>query len=342
MRLAVLACAVMALVLFGCLEPEPEQPPNEFVQLNGTNQSNQTVTIVVGPQQNQTMGGNTTTPPAPGPEQPAIPEYEETPNATLGVYFIDVGSEGLHGNAVLIKKGGMTVLVDAGPAENAGRVVDFLTAKGVGEIELLISTTADPRDYGGINAVADHARVESFWWNGETFDDPAYAAIVSRMASAPGGSAIVGRGNVTVLNGVKLEVLNPPPARFSDRNNDAIVLRVSDRNFSVLLTSNVQTGAQGRLISEQGNQIRTQVLQAPYYGVGAGTGQIGIFLINAKPQTVIITGSSDESAANGGSRDPFKTLMGQYNISWYENYANGTLRITSDGSSYSVQLANGT
>ena len=119
-------------------------------------------------------------------------------------------------------------------------------------------------------------------------------------------------------------------------NNDAIVLRVTDRNFSILLTSGIQTGAQGKLISEKRNLIRADIIQAPYYGVGAGTSSIGLFLITAKPKTMIITGGSDETAANGGSRDPYKRLMLEHNITWYETYVNGTVRIVSTGQNYSI------
>ncbi|MFZ5500454.1 MAG: hypothetical protein ACOY58_00885, partial [Candidatus Micrarchaeota archaeon] len=79
------------------------------------------------------------------------------------------------------------------------------------------------------------------------------------------------------------------------------------------------------------------VMQAPYYGVGVGTSTIGLLLLAVEPEDVIITGSSDESAANGGSRDPFKRLMDQYGIAWYESYRDSGLKVTSDGTDYVIQ-----
>ena len=81
-------------------------------------------------------------------------------------------------------------------------------------------------------------------------------------------------------------------------------------------------------------------MQAPYYGVGAGTSSIGLLLLAAEPKAVIITGSADDSAANGGSREPFKRLMDQYGIPWYESYADGGLRVTTDGYEYAIQSLN--
>ena len=340
-----LALALVFVVLLGCIGGQPEQPPQpNQTAPNATNASNQSqVGIIVGPQQNQTAGGNATVPQPPANQ--TAPPFENQTNATLGVYFIDVGSAGLHGSAILIKKGDMETLIDAGPAANSGRVIDFLHSRDVDDIDLLVSTSGDPRNYGGIGAVADNFRVEDFWWNGETLDDANYASLVGRMVSLPQGSQIVERGTVATLNGVRLEVLNPSKSRFKDVNNDAIVIRVTDRNFSMLLTSNIQNGAEGSILSALPDKIQAQVMQAPYYGVGLGTSSLGVFpafLNKAKPQVVVITGSADESGDNGGSRDPFRALMSQYNISWYETYGSGDLRVISDGNGYTIQLANGT
>lgn len=334
-----LAVVVAFLLLFGCFGGG-EPPANATNATNGTNQT-PPITIIVGPQQNQTATQNTT-PQEPPPAQPPPPqfEYEYDPNQTLAVYFINVGGPALHGNAILIKKGDLDVLVDAGPAQNSNRVVDFLRSRSIDDIDLLISTSADPRNYGGISAVADSYAIENYWWGDDSFGDAAYAAIFDRMAASTKDAKGIGEGFSKEMNGIRFEALNPSSTnRFDNINNDALVLRVTDRNFSLLLTSNIQTGAQGRLLNEQAAKIQTEIMQAPYYGVGSGTSNIGIFLLTAKPNAMIITGSADESAPNGGSRDPFRrTLnMTQYDIPYYEVYKNGTIRITTDGQTYAIQ-----
>jgi competence protein ComEC len=258
----------------------------------------------------------------------------------LGVFFIDVGGAGPQGDAILIKKGDLDILVDAGPAESSGKVVDFLRSHDVDDIEVLISTNADPRHYGGINAVLENFLVEELWWTDDSFGDPDYSAAIERVSDQAKDVRVVRDGFTAELNGINLTAINPPKEdrdRFDDVNNDAIVMRVQDRNFSMLLTSGIQTGAQGLLLNTRKSLMAAEIVQAPYYGVGSGTSNIGIFLINLKPKIIIISGSSDESAQNGGSRDPFKRQMGMYNITYYENYKNGTLRVTSDGSSYIIQ-----
>ncbi len=331
----IIALLLAALLLLGCTDGG-RQPPAQ----NQTNQTEEKppVNIIVEEQKNQTTEKNETEVPVEPPgEEPEGLQYESTPDANLGVFFIDVGGPGLHGDAILLKKGDLDVLVDAGPLEKSGKVVDFLHEHGVDDIEVLVSTNGDPRHYGGMDAVAEAFTIEEFWWSNYTLDDTAYEAVAERMSGKARYVKVVEEGFGAELNGINFTALNPPKAdRFDDVNNDAIVMRLDDRNFSLLLTSGIQTGAQGRLTNERKKDIQTEIIQAPYYGVGSGTSNIGLFLITAKPKMMVISGSSDESAANGGSRDPYKRLMTQYNISWRENYVNGTIRVTYDGEAYAL------
>jgi len=333
--LALFAIFIIAIMVFGCLggtEPPPQQ--------NQSNETNKTpIQIIIGEQKNQTTVKNETV--EEEEELPPPPKtglnYTRDPTANIGVFFIDVGGQGLQGDAILIKKGDMDILVDAGASGKGGKVVDFLRSHGVDDLEVLVSTNADPRHYGGMDAVAENFDIEEFWWSGEAFNDADYSALVNRLKAKAWKTEVVQDGFGAELNGINFTALNPPTRdTFDDINNDAIVLRMVDRNLSLLLTSGIQTGAQGRLINEKKEDIQMEIIQAPYYGVGQGTSNIGVFLINAKPKTMIISGSSDESAVNGGSRDPYKRLMTQYGIKWYENYKNGTIRIASDGSNYTI------
>jgi competence protein ComEC len=338
---ALLAAVLLAALLaFGCIGAG-EQPPAPADGNNTT--TNQTekppISIIIGEQKNQTAEKNDTwvEPPPPPPPEIKELEYEYKPEERFGIYFLDVGAQGLHGDAILIKKGDCDILVDAGAAEKGQSVVNSLKARGIDDIEVLISTNADKRHYGGMTAVADNFRVEEFWWSGLDFNDLDYQALVDRMNESAKTVRVISDGFSMDLNGMNFTVLNPPASNtFDDVNNDAVVTRLTDRNFSMLLTSGIQTGAQGRLINQKAEEIHAQVIQAPYYGVGSGTSNIGIFLISAEPDVMIISGSSDESAPNGGSRDPFKRLMEQHGIRYYENYVNGSIRVSGDGQDYLI------
>ncbi|MFH1521288.1 MAG: MBL fold metallo-hydrolase [Candidatus Micrarchaeota archaeon] len=332
----ILVYLFLVVLLFGCIggktEPPPPNPEPPPVQ------NNTQVNIIVGGQTNQTVGQNATVVPVQN-NTPVVEglEYEYDPSQSIGVYFIDVGMQGQHGNAILIKKGDLDVLIDAGPAETANKVVNFLRAKGVDDLEVIISTNADPRQYGGIQTVANNFRIEEYWWSGDSFGDSTYSQLFDNMVAATKEVKQIEVGVSYDLNGMNFTFLNPQKSRFNDINNDAVVTKISDRNFSLLLTSGIQTGAQGKLMTTQTKLMESEIMQAPYYGVGSGTSNIGLFLITAKSKEIIITGSSDDSASNGGSREPFQRLMLQYGMHWSETYNKSGVRIFSNGYGYLIE-----
>lgn len=333
-----LALVLSLVLLFGCTGGGQQHPPS-----NGTtNTTNQTqpppVTIIIKNQTNQTVQTNITQQPPPQVNVTPINKsilYTYEPDKPLGVFFIDVGGPNEHGESVLIKKGDLNILVDAGPADNSGKVVDLLKSEGVKNIGLLISTSADPRRYGGMGAVADNFEIQQFWWSGNAFNDEQYTSIVDRMMNQTKEVDTVSGGQSVDLDGMNLSFVNPQSVPFNDINNDAIAMRLTDRNFSLLLTSDIESGAQGKLIQSP-DAIKADILDAPYYGVGTGTSGIGLFLKTVNPKDAIISGSSDDSAPNGGSRMPFLRLLQEYGMNWNATYDNGTVRIDSDGSSYYI------
>ncbi len=331
---------LIALILvFGCLgwgEQPPVENVNDTAIDNNQNTGNGT-TVIINPQQNQTIEQNGTDDDPPV-EPPTIEmDYDENPTANIGIYFIDVGDDETHGDAILIKKGDFDVLVDAGPESNGGKVVDFLRSKSVDDLELVISTNADPRHYGGLDRVADNYKIDHFWWSGDSFNDAEYLAVVNKIKGMSKVTTVVERGFSADYNGISFEILNPQSDRFENINNDAIVIRVADRGVCTLITSGIQQGAREKLINEQTSKTQCEVIQAPYYGVGEGNRNIALFLVKAEPEAMIITGSSNDGPENGGSREPLLRLLEQYDIDAYKTYESGTIRITSDGSSYAIQ-----
>jgi beta-lactamase superfamily II metal-dependent hydrolase len=332
---------IMGMLLFGCIDDgTPEEPP-VVPDEPGENET-EDPGVIIDEQENETVKppvvpDEPEEPPEEVPDEPTI-DYTEDPDAVFTVYFIDSGGSGSHGESVLIKKGDFEMLVDAGNSKNAGRVVDFLKARDVDDIDVLLLSSGNPGHYGGVSAVLSEYEVEEFWWaGGSTFADSDYADAVDAASSAAEATVEVEEGYKRTLNGFDFEVFNPPDERYSDKNNDAVVTHVRDKNFTMLLMSSIQTGPQHRIINKYPDKTEVDVFQAPYFGLGAGTAQFGIFLQTSVPEVVVITGSSDDSATAGGSREPFLRYLEQYDVPSYKTYLGGDVQVTSDGNSFSIR-----
>jgi beta-lactamase superfamily II metal-dependent hydrolase len=341
----VLALVLVFVLLFGCLDifGKPPQPAGNVTVpgQNGTNKTPGGVVITSDTNQsvahNETPGGQ---PQGDGTEVPAS-QYTETPDAVSGIYFIYVGDADHQGDAILIKKGDADILVDAGPAVNAGKVTDFLKGKGVDDIELLVSTNPDTEHYGGLGAVLDKYDIGEFWWVGNTYDDAGYSTIVSRLRSANVPMRAVSKGDKTTINGMTIEVMNPsqPGGAFGTgegRYNDAVVLKITDREMCVLLTSDIEYGAQSRLVASGAN-LKCDVLQMPYHGLGSGNSQIDTFLLKVAPKYAVISGGPSDMAVDGrGTRPALYERMRMRGVTWFENYIGGTVQVVNNGLSYNV------
>ncbi|NYZ77729.1 hypothetical protein H0O02_05460 [Candidatus Micrarchaeota archaeon] len=332
--------ALLLVFIFGCIDGQPK-PPDEHGNETG-NKTN--ITVIIDEEKNESVAVNVTEEEE-GNETEVWQgiSYANETDANLGVYFFDVCDYGTgeHAAAIFLKKGDLDILIDAGSVASGGRVVDELKRRNIDDIDVLVSTAADQRRYGGLSRVLDEFQVEEFWWGGDDFSDSAYEAVITKATARAKNVRVAERGYDVLLNGIDVEVLNPKTSnRFGDVNNDAIVLRMEDRNLTLLLMGNIQTGAQGDLVNNFGDEIKVKVIEAPYYGVGGGTAMIALFLQASKPQYAVIEGCSDETQeVEGSTRSPFRRLMeqDQYRIGYLETYKNGTIKITVDNLGYDIR-----
>lgn len=343
---------IFALLLAGCFHDKGQPPQDSNVTIitpsDGKDGTDRTIIII----KNDTRGpidrdddnrdDNGLLPPP--SVSKVTPGYTSTPEERFAIYFINVGKDELQGDAILIKKGDFDMLVDAGNVRSTNKVIDFLKSKAVDDLEVLVSTHADNEHYGGITAVLNEFGVEEFWWPGKLYGDSEYDTLVKKINSDGIPIKEVKRGVKFDFNGMTFEVLNPSATKsFGDRDNDAVVIKITQNEFCTLLTSDILGGVQNEIANlDGGNKVRCDILQAPGHGLGRATSQIDVFLLKVSPKDVIFSGSiSDPAQDQKGTRFTIFEKLKIRNARSYENYKNGTVRIVSDGFTYAIdQLSN--
>ncbi|MDO8553931.1 MAG: MBL fold metallo-hydrolase [Candidatus Micrarchaeota archaeon] len=288
---------------------QSEKPPEE----NGT--------IVIRPEENVTPGAH----------------YSETPNDRFAVYFINVGDNIGQGDAIFVKRGDFDMLIDAGPTRNSNLVVDFLKRRGIDDIDVLVSTHADEEHYGGMDAVLDNFPVEEFWWTGKSYDDAVYGSLVQKVTDNGALIKIVKRGDDETFNSLNFHIMNPKEgSTFSDSDNNAIVTKITNGDFCILLTSDITSSVSSDLVNTE--NVTCSLLQLPYHGLGKGNFNVDLFLLKVNPSYVFVSGGSYDPSQDGrGTRPPVFAKLNLRSISYMENYNSGTIKIESDGVSYSVE-----
>jgi competence protein ComEC len=153
-----------------------------------------------------------------------------------GVVVLAVGQ----GSATLLRQGGRTILVDAGPAD--GRILDRLAEHGVRRLDALVLSHAAADHTGGAPAVAARLRPALLVDGRSGHDDPG-TAVAAQLVTATGGRVVAARTGLWVTAGALRAELRWPPPRTGpapageDPNDQAAVVRATVGGVRVLVPS---------------------------------------------------------------------------------------------------------
>jgi competence protein ComEC len=169
----------------------------------------------------------------------------------------------VQGLAVLVRTANHALLYDAGPAfgtesDSGSRVVvPALRGEGVARLDLVVLSHEDNDHIGGALSV-----MESFEVDG----------LASSLAAGHPLNGVVPHARRCAANerwewdGVQLQLLHPVrAATAAKRNNLSCVLRIAAGSHALLLTGDIERGAEAEMLLE-GRALRSAVLLVPHHG----------------------------------------------------------------------------
>ncbi len=203
---------------------------------------------------------------------------------TVWFTLLDVGQ----GLAAVVRTQNHVLVYDAGPRFNAldtgaAVVVPYLRHVGVRRIDTLVLSHSDNDHSGGAAAVLAQIPTERV-----LAGEPEHAA---RLFP---GAAACHDGQSWRWDGVEFRVLHPAAHGASVGNDRTCVLRISAGNFSLLLTGDIERGAEARLVSEHGDELAAEAVIIPHHG--SKTSSTPAFVAAARPRYAL---------AATGYRNPF-------------------------------------
>ena len=192
--------------------------------------------------------------------------------AVLEFHFIDVGQ----GDCILIRTpDGRSVLVDSGDAAAADDVVRYLKSHDVTQIDLLVITHPHSDHIGALPVVLESFGVSRVLDCGYPHGSTAYKDVLTAIETRRIDYKLASElRDPSVCAGIAFDVLWPPPdfeVRGDDELNDgSIVLRVRYGGVAVLLTGDIESDAEGRLLAS-GQDIQCAVLKVAHHGSDSST-----------------------------------------------------------------------
>lgn len=184
---------------------------------------------------------------------------------------LDVGQ----GLAALVETRTHLLVYDTGPRFRSGfntgdavliPVIDWLGGK---TIDLLMVSHADTDHSGGAEALIKQLGARDIL-AGEPHD-------AKPLAARP-----CEQGQSWVWDGVRFDVLSPPANHHLEGNNASCVLRVSSSAGSALLTGDIESAIERRLIRETQGMLAVDLILVPHHGSNSSSIQMFVDLVQAR------------------------------------------------------------
>lgn len=188
----------------------------------------------------------------------------------LSVHFIDVGN----GDCILICCEGKYAMIDTGSRSVNGTAKNYLRDLGVNELELFVVSHSDSDHVGDLGSIADSFKICNVFLS--SFDDvydnelPERNSLLQQLSEHSINVIDPGTSQFT-LGSAKLSVLSPMK-KYSDANNNSLVIRLEYGDVSFLFTGDIGTKAEKDLLSS-GKDLKADVLKVAHHGSRYSTSQ---------------------------------------------------------------------
>lgn len=195
---------------------------------------------------------------------------------SLEIVFASVGQ----GDSTLVRlPGGRVLLVDGGPPGRGNLVLSpLLRRMQIGRVDTMLATHVQSDHWGGFDDLVERVEAGRFVWPGGRCESSSFGHFLERLDRA--GVPVVamhGKGRFSVegregagregAGRLRLRILNPPDGSGECASNDrSLVLLLAWGGRRVLLTGDIESKAESRVLQGLQRGRRLDVVKVPHHG----------------------------------------------------------------------------
>ena len=264
-----------------------------------------------------------------------VKHEEALPQDTLLIEMMDVGNA----DAILLKAGEHSMLIDAGEREDGETVLSRLQENGVKQLNYVIATHADSDHIGGMQTVLEGMAVKhyimAFMPEGSTPTTKTYLHLLQTIdtldipiTEAEVGSRFsLGEGTVEILG---------PVTDFRENNNQSVICRVQFGKRKFLFVGDAEEQAE-RALLDSGADLAADLLKVGHHGSSGSSSPA--FLKAVNPTYALISCGVGNSYGH-----PHKALLNRLKsqqVITYRTDLNGIVRVVCDGDAIQITSEKG-
>lgn len=228
-----------------------------------------------------------------------------------------------------------TMLVDAGPKKNGKELVRKLRKLGVRRIDVLVATHPHEDHIGGMTEVIEAFPVGKIWDSGYNHGSATQRAMLKLVEEKKIRFGRPRAGFIQKFDDVSVEVLAPVKTisgTKSDANNNSIVLLVSFKKISFLMTGDMEKPERRSI----GRFPHATVLKLAHHGSADATDRR--MLEQIRPEIGIISCARENPY--GHPHKKTLRLLADFGVKVYETH-DGEIVIRTDGEKYVLKRRGG-
>ncbi|HET8688809.1 MAG TPA: MBL fold metallo-hydrolase, partial [Methanosarcina sp.] len=245
----------------------------------------------------------------------------------LTIHFLDVDQ----GDSILLEIDGKSMLVDSGESDQGKVVTAYLQDQGISTLDYVVATHPHSDHIGGMNEILNNFQVEHFVDSGYPHTSKTYENMLTTIdqKNIPFQVAQAGQ-KIDFDPAVDIEVLNPAKTYSEDLNENSVVLKVTYGTTSFLLMGDAGLETEERIM-KAGYNVDSDILKVGHHASRSGSG--ASFISAVSPEVSVI-----EVGAGNDYRHPHAETLErlQKASKVYRTDLDGTITVTTDGSTYTV------
>ncbi len=216
-------------------------------------------------------------------------------NKTLRITFIDVGQ----GDSTFIEfPYGKTMLIDGGGGAyrsyDTGEAVvaRYIWSLKRTTVDYVISSHPQIDHIGGLSFIVKNMDVKRVYKSDCEPDTAVYGSFMNAVHESKATLTTLKNSVATfTINGVKVELLSVPhdacnPLSQKDVNNYAVITKITYKDFSVLLTGDIEKDAEMTLVETYKSVLKSVIMKAAHHG--SKTSNTEEFIETVEPKIVVI------------------------------------------------------